>query len=229
MVLLLLFPTVASASEPVALVRHQASWKGRSPIGQVQVAWLTVGRGVAPALRTQADRALGPKAAFGESLAEMHDNSALEKLDYRVLWNRQDLVSVQYHESTVAAYPDEHDAYLNLDARTGRALRAQDLFRQARIPGLIRRLDALVQARKKQALRHATGENLEALQMGLGDRHFGTADLNRYSIGADSITFHFDWGFVHAVKALEPAGDFTVRLADLRADLLPGGPLTRLR
>jgi hypothetical protein len=70
--------------------------------------------------------------------------------------------------------------------------------------------------------------DIEQPELLFGDRHFTQKDLDGYEIGDKGVTFHYDYEFIHAARALEPDGTFFFTSAQLRPYVKKGGLLTRI-
>jgi hypothetical protein len=177
--------------------------------------------------------AISVKAATGESIEQKRkafkEEFWLSSIDDKVLYNKHDLVSLLYTVEGSGAYPSTYLYYVNADVRTGRALIPSVVFRPDHLHALASRLDAKFQKEIKTALQTKVPEALTVLKQELGGRHFKVSDLKRFSLDSSGITFHYDYGFPHAVLDLQPAGEFHLSWADLKADLRLEGPLARMQ
>jgi hypothetical protein len=59
----------------------------------------------------------------------------------------------------------------------------------------------------------------------LKEARFEMKDLNHFSVGPKGITFMVGFGFIHALKGLEPEGEYLIPYAKLKPYLRPDSPL----
>lgn len=58
--------------------------------------------------------------------------------------------------------------------------------------------------------------------------NFTAANLDWFSISDRGVTFVYDYGFPHVIKAVEPTGAFFFSWARLKPYIKPGGLLARI-
>ena len=72
-----------------------------------------------------------------------------------------------------------------------------------------------------------TRGQVTARPQAVAERTFTADDLEGFSVGDDGVTFTFDYGFPHVVKALEPDGKYFMTWNELRPFIKRGGLLGR--
>lgn len=168
--------------------------------------------------------AVGLKAGTGMSLDEwrtdLRDSFWLDEIDYRVSRNRGSLLSLTYSVSGVGAYPDTTSTHLVVDLKTGRTLHPADIIAASRLKALVARLNKSLRAEVKRAVRKYP-EEMADFREELASARFTTQTLEDFLVGERGVTFFFDFGFPHVVKALQPQNAYTLSYAELRGYLRP--------
>ena len=60
------------------------------------------------------------------------------------------------------------------------------------------------------------------------EKRFQIEDLDGFSVDGSGVTFTYEYGFPHVIKALEPDGSFTYSWAQLKPYIKTTGLLARL-
>lgn len=159
----------------------------------------------------------------------------LTEIDYQVTYNRHDLLSLVYVVAGVGAYPDQMEAYVVADLKTGRRLTAKDLFKSRdELAAKVERMRAA--AVEKAAQEHRahlkdydmTEEDLASALEPAKQSRFGVEHLDTFRLDDKGVTFVYDFGFPHVIQALEPSGEYFLSYEELRPYVNPEGPLARL-
>lgn len=182
--------------------------------------------------------AAGVRDATGSSPGEWKAEAGtwLIEVDYEVTYHRHDLLSLAYVVAGMGAYPDEMDAYVVADLKTGRRLTAKDLFKsQEELAAKLERMRAAAVERATQENRarveqnEMTEEDLVAAMDPAKQMRFGVENLDTFRLDENGVTFIFDFDYPHARKALEPSGELFLSYEELRPYVKPEGPLARIR
>lgn len=120
--------------------------------------------------------------------------------------NRLDgeILDLEIRLEHLGPYPSTRFSYFTFDAATGERLTMADLTGEENMDRLTDILDGLLQRNIREA-RAAAGETV--LLDDLYRRSFTREDLDRFSMIPGGMVFHYEFGFPHAVLALEPEGD----------------------
>jgi hypothetical protein len=174
--------------------------------------------------------ALDFKNIFDYSLQEYREDTWLSEFSYVVNYNNNYLLDITFTQSGVGAYPDEHTKHLLFNLRDGRVVKASDVFESAKLPELAAAVDRKLQQELEQiekdnadggeppedkAIRREANEVLK----------FEVKNLDEFSVSARGITFLYDAGFPHAIKAFEPAGHYFFNYSQLKPFIKRDGPL----
>jgi hypothetical protein len=177
--------------------------------------------------------ALDLKNVFDTSLEEYRQDAWLEELDFKVNYNKNQLLDITFWQTGTAAYPDTHHKHFTISLRTGDVLRAADVFE----PGALHALAGLAHERLLAEIREMVkvveedsslaAEDKPSLKDALSGLSFKVEDLDQFVVSDRGLTFLYDAGFPHAIQALEPGGEYFFSYAQLAPYIKRGGPLGR--
>lgn len=164
------------------------------------------------------------KNIFDTSLAEYRADAWLSEFDYKVNYNRNFILDVTFIQDGVAAYPDTHTRHFAINLKNGELIKATDAFNSSSLEQLAALVDEKLQSEIQQIIRDnaAERENVESMAKEL---KIDASKLNDFSISDKGITFLYDAGFPHVVKALEPVGEYLFTFSELKSFINPDGPL----
>jgi hypothetical protein len=173
--------------------------------------------------------ALDLKNVFETSLAEYRADAWLEKLDFKVNYNRRHFLDISFREEGSGAYPDTHEAHFTISLRTGDVLKARDVFRPGSLPALARMVNEKLRAEVAEQVAVVEGdkdvEDKSSLKDALSGLSFGVEQLDNFEVGEAGVTFLYDAGFPHVIQALQPAGRYFFTHAQLAPHVRRDGPL----
>jgi hypothetical protein len=78
---------------------------------------------------------------------------------------------------------------------------------------------------KRLANENKEPEEKEVVDGAYDNLKFERKDLDEFSVGPRGITFLYDAGFPHVIKALEPEGHYFFSYSDLKPYIKGDGPL----
>jgi hypothetical protein len=212
------------------------------PLDEAEIVVPTVERAPTPELRERLEQAIGLESASGmpvEALsrpflngegAPPHVTFKADRLPGHLLqvWYWIELHGIgrgRYSEAVVLA-----------DLRTGGVVAARDAFVADSLGALAARVDRRMQPDLARVARAAAGDGGEPLKARLPDlvtadgspRRFAVADLERFSVGPEGITFHLPFPPRTFEEGVEFNGSYTLSWTEMRPYLRPGGPLSEL-
>ncbi|HEX6745771.1 MAG TPA: hypothetical protein VF092_00550 [Longimicrobium sp.] len=211
---------------------HRAMRNPRSDVEKVsEIAWPRVAQAPSPELGARIGAALDLRSVLGFSLDDHRreierDESLDVDISYSVPFHRENLLDVSFLYVTQgggAARINQRDVLLDL--RTGRQLHARDLFVASRMPELARLVDERMQAEIAAARARGGWSDADFLDDAGRLKHFGPADLERFSLGDRGITFSFEF---EPPPYQRLPGDYLLTSAELRPFLRPDGPLAAI-
>jgi hypothetical protein len=179
-----------------------------------------------PAVLRRVRSVLDFKNIFDYSLKEYREDAWLTEFSYVVNYNRNYLLDITFTQSGMAAYPDEQSKHFLINLKDGRIVKARDVFESTRLNSLAAMADRELQREiKRLATENRGPDEKEALDGAYDVLKFELKDLDEFSVGPKGITFLYDAGFPHVIKALEPEGRYFFSYSALRGYIKRDGPL----
>lgn len=174
------------------------------------------------------------KNIFDTSLAEYREDTWLEEFDYEVGYNKNYILDITFMQTGSAAYPDTQHKHLAINLKTGRIIKAADIFKPGSLNELAamvnRKLQAEIEENKKEIATNSdyNGEEKQSLPELYENLKIEVKDLDEFSINEKGITFLYDAGFPHVVQALQPVGEYFFSYAELAPYLKHQGSVASL-
>jgi hypothetical protein len=156
------------------------------------------------------------KNIFGISLAEYRSDAWLSEFDYKVNYNRDFILDITFTQDGVGAYPDGSSKHFAINLKNGSLIRAKDVFNSSALDTLTRLVDEKLQAEIQQTIKD-NPDDREAAASSLKDLKFKRSNLNDFSVSDKGLTFLYDAGFPHVIKALQPVGEYFFSYAELKS------------
>ena len=187
--------------------------------------------GLKPKVLNRIRAHLSFKNIFDYSLAEYRDDAWLSEFSYVVNHNANSLLDITFTQSGVAAYPDEQSRHFLIDLRSGMLVTAADALQLEKLTLLTALVDAELQReiarlRKDNA---ASTDREQDVKTSVNDAYdilkIELKDLDNFSVSRRGITFLYDAGFPHVIKAVEPRGRYFFSYNRLKPYIRSDGPL----
>ncbi len=182
-----------------------------------------------PAVLKNLENTVNYWKVFDTTLEEnLGDYNWLESFDYKVIYNKNSLMVIELMMVGSGAYPDGSVKTFVINLNTGKRIFIKDAF--ADVGHLLVKVDKAQKAEVKKYLADMKKENPEDLSTAvelLADKRYTTKTLDEFYIDDRGVTFLFDYGFVHAVQALEPEGRYFFTWAELKSLIKRNGLLGR--
>jgi len=227
---LLLMPRLANAKPlgPGSVRIAKQTVRLQKTKGEAVIHYPTVEGSRNEPLRRRIEEAVGLKAGTEMTLEEWKIDCEtgcwLYEIDYEVKHNRNSILNLVYTVSGVGAYPDSFSKSLVVDLRTGARLTAADLFKRSSLSALATRLNTDLNTEVERT-RRKWGADGEGMEEELREARFDAGKLDDFTIDERGITFHYDFGFPHVAKALEPNGYYRLSWKELKPYIDSQGPL----
>jgi hypothetical protein len=171
---------------------------------------------------------------FGSTLQDYREDTWLDDFGYKVNYNADYLLDITFTQNGLAAYPDTHEKQMLISLRDGKLVKAADVFEVTNLESLAALVDRALQAE----LAKLRAENLadvrdnderQALTDAYSNLKIERENLDEFSVGKTGITFLYDAGFPHVIKALEPHGRYFFSYRALSDYIRRDGPLGKFR
>ena len=183
-----------------------------------------------PALSRKIESALSYEKHFELDLKEQiaGEEQWLEAGEYEVVYHQNGILSVELFIEGSGAYPSSSRKTVVVDLKTGNQIKPADVFTD--LDGLTVRLKQIQQekinANFEDRKEDADFSELRAdIENELTDVDFTVKDLDGFSVDEKGVTFFYDYGFRHAIRALEPDGNYFMSWKEIRPYIKPAGLL----
>lgn len=170
------------------------------------------------------------KNAFDSSLAEYRQDSWLEEFTFKVNYNKNYILDITFTQSGSGAYPDTHTKHIAINLKNGSIIKASDVFVDNKLGSLAVLVNRKLQSELKQILKENGGSSSDAEEIRIikesqGVLEFKSENLDDFSVGVKGLTFLYDAGYPHAIKAFEPNGRYFFSYPELKPYLKRDGLL----
>ena len=187
--------------------------------------------GLTPLVARKVRSHLSFKNIFDYSLAEYRSDPWLSNFSYVVNHNANFLLAITFTQSGVAAYPDEQSKHFLINLRNGNLVYAKDAF----VADKLGVLAAAVDEKLQQEIARLRSDNANVSDRDEPDKRsvndaydilkFEATDLDNFSVSKTGVTFLYDSGFPHVIKAREPSGRYFFSYERLKEFIKIDGPL----
>jgi len=231
-VLLLAF-CAANYAQVVVVTGHKVTYTRPKPISDGKRTF-TVNypriRATTVALSRKIEAAFSYEKAFAISInEEINEIQWLYKADFKVLYNNNGLLNIALTIDGSGAYPDGSTRSVIVDTKTGNRILPGDVF--VYIGGLV---DMVWKVHQKEiAVAIAEIKANKDLEEPEPERLFENArfrmdNLKGFAVDAKGVTFFYDYGFPHAIQAMEPPGEFKFTWTQMKPYIRVNGALGRM-
>ncbi len=181
------------------------------------------------ALLKQVQVAISLKQVLGQSLEELRqeytENHWLTEVEYAVNYNRNNILDLTYAVSGVGAYPSGFEKWVSVDLKTGKRLRARDLFKADGLGAIAQAVDQQMQQTIRQKMAEVRKQEPDLGLVVFANHRFQPKNLENFTIGKTGVTFHYNFEFPHVIKAAEPSGNYLMPYSKLTRYVQPDGVL----
>lgn len=141
----------------------------------------------------------------------------LEELSYLVNYNKNSVLDITLIMEGSGAYPSTYSKNLVIDLKTGQRVYIKDVF--TNVDRLLLKIDKAKQLEEQKEIaerREYSADDAETLKEMLDENKHSINKLEEFSVNDEGVTFHFDYGFPHVIKALAPAGRYFFKWSELK-------------
>jgi hypothetical protein len=200
------------------------------PDGKQAIILYPVASGLADAvLMKKVQGAISLKQVLGQSLAEMQkdylDNNWLTEVSYRVNYNQDNILDLTYLVSGSAAYPSRFEKHVSVGLKTGKVLRARDLFKVEGFGAIAQTIEPMMQQEILQKIAEFGKEDPDINRDLFTKHHFQAKNVEDFTIGKTGVTFLYNFDFPHVIKAAEPSGAYLMPYSKLARYIRQDGAL----
>jgi hypothetical protein len=188
-----------------------------------------IARASTPALSQKITATISPESVLELNVKEeLGEYQWLEQADYKVLYNGNNLLSISLWMEGTAAYPDSVTKYAVVDLSSGKRVFAADVFQNMNgLAAMIKKTQtaevktSIAKMKKDPEIKDVDPSDLFA------ENKFTSDDVQEFSVDGRGVTFYYDYGFPHALEALQPSGKYRFSWTQLKPFIRRDGLLAR--
>jgi hypothetical protein len=183
-----------------------------------------------PALANKIQSAISFEKVIPLNISEeINEVQWLEEADFRVDYNKNDILTVTLTIYGSGAYPSSSDKTVVVDARTGNPVKASDIFVDLKgLAAMIRKAQEKEIAEGIEVIKKDPEMNETDPGSLFADANYTAEDIKEFWVSDNGVTFMYEYGFPHVIQALEPNGEYVFTWAQLKSFIKPAGLLTRV-
>lgn len=182
-----------------------------------------------PALSRRIESVISYQSIFNLDVEEeINDVQWLEEADFIVVYNTRGLLCIDLFISGSGAYPSGTTKTVIVNLKNGNRIKASDAFADHNgLAALVKeKFIAEIGERIKELKADPENRDEDPAQL-FENKDFTAADLEEFSIDEKGVTFIYDYGFPHVIKAYEPDGRFHFTWKEVSRHIKPDGPFAQ--
>jgi hypothetical protein len=226
----LLFLSTVCAAQTVVVTPKKVTYKRPKPAADFKKTF-TINhpqvKAATPELSKKITDEISYEKVLGLNLKEEIDEIQwLDEADYEVNYNDKGVLVVTLSLMGSGAYPSMNDKTVVIDLKTGNRVFPADVF--TNLETLAAKVGKAMQAEiEKTKVEYKNDPDAAGFD---GSEYFDRAvytseNLEAFSVGDKGVTFKYDYGFPHVVKAFQPEGRFFFGWAEMKPFIKPDGLL----
>lgn len=159
---------------------------------------------------------------------EINESQWLEEADFEVNYNAKGILVITLWISGSGAYPDGSSKTVAVDLKTGSRITPAIAFREhASLTALVLKKQKLEIEKAIREIRENPDEKDTDPSELFREEMFTSKSLDQFAIDDKGLTFIYEYGFPHVIKALEPEGRYRFTWAEISRFINPASPLAR--
>jgi len=149
---------------------------------------------------------------------------------YKVNHNGNYLLDITFSQSGSAAYPDDQDKHFLINLKNGNVVKASDAFIREKFAPLTAMVDRKLKLELKEILESlkdskSDPEDIRIAREAQEPLEFKVENLDDFSVSTKGVTFLYDAGYPHVIRAFQPSGTYFFSYAELKPYIKRDGPL----
>ncbi|MEK7725522.1 MAG: hypothetical protein AAB336_14310 [Acidobacteriota bacterium] len=146
---------------------------------------------------------------------QIKDEYWLDSCDYKVNFNKNNILDVELFMEGSGAYPSVSTKYLIVNTKSGTRVKPSDVFvNQSGLASMIKKAQAAEM--KKEGDRIKKDEPDFDPAEYFNNAKYTSENLWSFTVSDKGITFHYDYGFPHVALALQPDGNYFYKWSELK-------------
>jgi hypothetical protein len=165
---------------------------------------------------------LNIKNIFDYSLNEYRQDHWLTEFTYQINHNKDYILDITFTQSGIAAYPDTQTRHFAINLKAGTIIKPSEVFPTSRLKSLAAMVNDKLQAELRQMAQETKGagnmdpEEAKSIVEAFEGLRFEVENLAEFSVSRSGITFLYDAGFPHVIRAFAPRGEYFFSYAALK-------------
>ena len=219
----------AAFGQSIVIKPKKVTYKRPKPIDEYKKTFTItypIVSGLSPSLNKKIESSVSYEKVADVDIKEELSGGWLEEATYKVNYNKNGILDITLNVSGLGAYPDEYDRTVVVNLATGSRVKPTDVF--INLNGLAAKCRRIQQAEVRKSLAGAKKDDPDAADPSLfAETKFTTENLKEFSVNDRGVTFIYDYGFPHVVKALDPTGRYFIPWTEMKPFIKSGGLLAR--
>ncbi len=220
--------STALFAQSVVVTPKKVTYKRPKPIDEYKKTFIVIYPKVkasTPALSKKIENAISyEKAASIRIKDELSESQWLEIASYKVDYNKHGILEITLTAEGLAAYPSSFDSTVVVNLKTGNSVRPDDVFTNLKGLAAKARKAQLAEIKKANSNYKKDPETADYnASMYFDEAKFTAKELGDFAISDRGVTFIYDYGFAHVAEALQPAGRYFFRWAQMKPFVKRGG------
>lgn len=230
--LIILAFSFTAFAQSVTITPRKITYKRPKPIADFKKTFIVnypKVKAATPALSRKIESAISYEKVNDLNIEEEKSEVQwLEEADYEVGYNKNGILTITLSVSGTGAYPSVFSKTVVIDLKTGNRAAPRDVF--TNLERLAAKAKVKQKAEVEKTLREIKSDpaNKDYENFDFFDNaDFTVENLEEFAVNDRGVTFIYDYGFPHVIKAFEPEGRYFFNWAELKPYIKPGGLLAK--
>jgi hypothetical protein len=148
---------------------------------------------------------------------EISEVQWLEEADFKVNYNNNGILDITLIVTGSGAYPSTYEKTVVINTKTG--VRATPATVFSGLAGLAAKVKKLQEAEIKSAIAELrkNDPDIDDPESLFSSSDFTVENLDHFTISDKGVTFIYDYGFPHVIRALQPEGRYFIAWEDIKS------------
>lgn len=230
--LIVLCFSISAFAQSVVITPKTVTYKRPKPIVDFKKTFTVTSpkvKAATPALSRKIETAISFEKNFDLNIEEEKTEIQwLEETGFEVIYNKNGILTITLSVSGTGAYPSVYEKTVVVDLKTGNRIAPKDVF--LNLQKLAAKVKTAQKAEVAKTLKEIKSdpESKEYEPFDFFDNtDFTVENLTEFAVNDEGVTFIYDYGFPHVVRALEPEGRFFFPWTELKPFINRGGLLAK--
>ncbi len=230
--ILIIFCSFTVFSQSVRITPKKVTYKRLNPIADFKKTFIVTYpkvKAATPALSRKIEKTISFEKVSNLNIEEEKTEIQwLEEADYEVGYNKNGILSMTLFVTGTGAYPSGFQKTVVVDLKTGNRVAPRDVF--INLGRLAAKAKNSQKAEVEVSLKEIKSDpaNKDYLDFNYFENtNFTVENLEEFAVSDKGVTFIYDYGFAHVIRALQPEGRYFFSWADLKPFIKRDGLLVK--